>query len=57
VVLTQDLDVEASLPVHLLLKKDERVGRDRVRNFDRKVANAAQIVRLPAVDGLVALGR
>jgi hypothetical protein len=30
------------------------MGRRRVRHFDRHVPNAAQIVRLPAVDGLVA---
>jgi hypothetical protein len=56
VVLAHNLDAEASFPVRLLLKTDERVGRHRVRHFDRHVANAAQIVRLPAVDGLVTLG-
>src|SRR4249919_1042907 len=46
VVLAYDFDVEASFPVRLLLKTDERIGRHRVRHFDRHVANAAQIVRL-----------
>jgi hypothetical protein len=56
VVLTHDLDVEASFPVRLLLETDELVGRHRVRHFDRHMANAAQMVRLPTVDGLIALG-
>jgi hypothetical protein len=54
-VLAEDVDAEASFPVHLLLKTDKRVGRHRIRHFDRHVPNAAQIVGLPAVDGLVAL--
>src|SRR5262245_38639078 len=51
-----DLDVEASFPVRLLLQTDERIGRHGVRDLDGYVANAAQIVRLPAVDSLVTLG-
>jgi hypothetical protein len=43
-------------PVCLLLKTDERMGRHSVRHFDGYVANAAQIVCLPAVDSLVTLG-
>jgi hypothetical protein len=56
VIVAQDLDAKASLLVRLQLGTDELVGCHRVRYFNRHVANAAQIVRLPAVDGLVALG-
>ena len=55
-VLPEEVDVEPSFPVRLLLKTDERVSCHRVRHFDRNVPNATQIVGLPAVDGLFALG-